>query len=198
MTATQTKLQIDEKQPAKPAAPLPAWRRGLVFGTGFGIALDRDLHAAVVRVRASGPSLISEILIPGFRERPAAEWGAQLTKFLASAGERHLAATVLLPRGEVIVRSLDLPGVSDKDAAAAIELQIETLHPYGAEEVAWSWSRTGPASFTVGIVRTAVLDAWETLFNEAGIALAAIAFSSSAAYAALRLWNQGPGEILCF
>src|SRR5580704_6401858 len=103
------------------SAALPLWRRAMVFGTGFGIAIgERNLEAAIVKARPSGATLISTATIHDFRNRPAAEWGAELLRFVAAAGETRLAATVLLPRTEVIVRGVSLPGVTDKDVANAI------------------------------------------------------------------------------
>jgi len=184
---------------AAPPAPVSQWGRWLVFGTGFGIAMGaRNLEAVVVRSRPSGPTVVASATIPDFRNRPAAEWGAELAKFLAAAGESRLAATVLLPREEIIVRTLQLTGVADKDIPAAIELQVETLHPYGDEEVAWAWGRAGRDSVFVGVVRKALLDSYETLFSEAGIGLAAVTFSSAVVHAALRVWNAAPASVLCY
>jgi hypothetical protein len=183
---------------AVPAALLPTWRRLPAFGTGFGIVIGaRDLQVAIVRARPSGPTLVAESMIADFRNRPAAEWGAELSRFLASVGESQLAATVLLPRNEVIVRTLHLPGVTDKDAAGAIELQIDTLHPYGEEEIAWGWSRTGADSVIAGIVPKALLAGYETIFEEAGIPLAAITFSPTVIHSVLRIWNAAPASVLC-
>ncbi len=82
------------------SAALPLWRRAMVFGTGFGIAIgERNLEAAIVKARPSGVTLVATATIYGFRNRPAAEWGAELLKFVAASGETRLAATpVLLPR----------------------------------------------------------------------------------------------------
>ena len=86
---------------------LPFWRRALAFGTGFGIAIgERNLEAAIVQSRPSGVTTIATTTIHDFRNRPAAEWGAELLRFLAATGETRLAATVLLPRDEVIVREV--------------------------------------------------------------------------------------------
>jgi hypothetical protein len=141
--------------------------------------------------------LKAETTIADFRTRPAAELGEELAKFLSAAGESRLAATVLLPRHEVIVRGLNLPGVADKDVASAIELQIDTLHPYGDEEVAWGWSRTGTGSVVVGLVKKSVLESYETLFGEAGIPLAAVTFSPALIHSAIRIWNSSPSSVLC-
>src|SRR5271165_6108567 len=104
-----------------------ALRRMLVFGTGFGTAIGtRHLEVAIVRSRASGPSLLGVTSVADFRSRPAAEWGAELLNFLAGANAKYLTATLVLPREETIVRALKIPGVADKDMQGAVELQIDT------------------------------------------------------------------------
>ena len=200
---------LSVETPATPAmevrstAALPFWRRALAFGTGFGIAIgERHLEAAIVRARPAGPALIATTAIHDFRDRPAAEWGAELLKFVDAAGGKGLAATVLLPRGEVIVRTLNLPGVADKDAANAIELQADTLHPWGDVEIAWGWSRAGHGALKdtviVGVTRMELLSSYETLLQEAGIPLAAVTFSPAVIHAALRIWSEAPVSLLCF
>lgn len=195
---------------ADPAASgtLPFWRRAMAFGTGFGIAIgERNLDAAIVKARPSGATPVATTTIRDFRNRPAAEWGAELLRFLAAAGETRLAATVLLPRSEVIVRGVSLPGVADKDAASAIELQIDTLHPWfdagGRDvEIAWGWSRAGHGSLKgdviIGLARKELLDSYETLFAEAGIPIAAVSFSPAVIHSALRIWSVAPASLLCF
>lgn len=178
---------------------LPVWQRARVFGTGFGIAIGEDnLDAAIVRARPAGPQKPAITVIHEFRTRPAAEWGAELTRFISSAGGSGLAATVLLPRNEVIVRTLSLPGVADKDIANAVDLQIDTLHPWGDVEVVSSWSRASKSTVVIGIARKETVDHYETLFGEAGIALSAITFSPAAIYTALRLWSTAPSTVLCY
>lgn len=199
MTAPEIEAPVAAVQPSIPeTSPL---RRMLVFGTGFGIAIGaRHLEVAIVRSRASGPSTLGVTSIANFRSRPAAEWGAELLGFLAGANAKYLTATVVLPREETIVRTLKIPGVADKDIQGAVELQIDTLHPWGDEEVAWTWMRTGRDRDTilVGLVRKALLGDYETLFSEAGIGLAAVTFSSAVLHAALRIWSATPASLLCF
>lgn len=174
-------------------------RRRLIFGSGLGIAIGaKSLEAAVVRARPAGPVLLAARTIRDFRIRPAAEWGAEIAALLSEAGETGLAATVVLPREEVIVRVVELPGVADKDLQAAIELQIESLHPWGDDEVAWSFARVRGAGVLVGLVRRAALDGYETLFAEAGVQLAAVTCSPSVIYSALRFWNAEPGALLSY
>lgn len=185
------------ESPASIAAT-PTRRSALVFGTGFGIVIEGpNLEVVIVRSRPSGPAVVASTTIADFRHRPAAEWGAELTRFLATAGESRLAATVLLPRSEVIVRTISLPKVADKDVPGAIELQIDNLHPWGDIEVAWGWSRAGSTDVLVGAARKDVLDSYETLFAEAGIPVACISFSTAAIHAAIRIWNAAPASLLC-
>lgn len=201
MSATGYASEAPAGSPALNSATtvLPAWRRAILFGAGFGIAIaDRNLDIAIVRARPAGATLIAATSIADFRGRPAAEWGSELLRFLASTGENRLAATLLLPREEVIVRTISLPGVSDKDAPAAIALQIDSLHPWGDIEVVWGWSRAGSADIVVGLARPEVLESYETLFAEAGIPIAAVTFSTAVIHAALRIWNAAPASILCF
>lgn len=179
-------------------APLPLWRRISAIGTGFGIAAGlRNLQVAIVKARPSGAAVTAETTIADYAMRPAAEWGAELSRFLAAAGESRLAATVLIPRHEVIVRNIHLPGVADKDVASAVELQIDTLHPYGDVEVAWGWSRAGNDSVLVGVAPKSLIGKYEALFGEAGIQLAAITFTPALMHAAVRIWSAPATSILC-
>lgn len=181
------------------ATPAAAWRRMTVFGTGFGVAvLNGDLEASIVRSRPSGSIVVASTTLRGFESRPAAEWGAELSRFLTAAGEPHLAATIVLPREEVIVRALRLPGVSEKDMASAIELQLDTLHPWEDEPIEWAWLRVGAADAVVGIIRQSTLARYESLFSEAGIPMAAVTFSSVAIHAALRVRQSGLASIFCY
>jgi Tfp pilus assembly protein PilN len=170
-----------------------------LFGTGLGIAIgSRDLDWAIVRSRPAGPSVVAAGTIRDFRTRPAAEWGVELTGLLVKAGEPHLTACLLLPRDETIVRTLHLPGVRDKEIAAAIALQTDTLHPYGDEEVVHGWVKVGGDGVLVGLVRKASLTSYETLFSEAGIGLAAVTFSSAVIHAVLRMRSAAPASLLCY
>jgi len=181
------------------ASAASPWHRALIFGTGFGIAIaNGDLEAVVVRSRPSETKVLDSVVIRDFASKPAAEWGAELLRFLAAAGEPHLAATIVLPREEVIVRTVRLAGVAAKDTVSALELQLDTLHPWEEEPIEWAWWRVSAADVVVGIVRQSTLSHYETLFSEAGIPVAAATFSSAVIYAALRLRHSGPASIFCY
>jgi Tfp pilus assembly protein PilN len=170
------------------------------FGSGVGIEIREDrLEVAVARVRPAGIQVLGRTSIADFRERPAAEWGAEYAAFLKKCGVAYLSATVLLPRTEVIVRHLAMPGVAAADLEAAIGYQIDSLHPYGEEEVAWGWSRTAEKGILAGLTRRATLNRYIELFSEAGIAVAAFTFTAAAMHAAVRLQAGGPpAEFVAF
>lgn len=161
----------------------------LAFGTAAGVRIGQDgLSVTVVRVRPTGVRVLDELSIPGFREQAASEWGATYANFLTRLGLAHLAATVLLPREDVMVRQIAFPGVSDKDLAAAIRFEVDSLNPYSEEEPAFDWARIGTSSSVlVGFTRRTVLDRYRTLFAEAGVKVASFTFSAPAIYSAVRL-----------
>ncbi len=191
-----TDAAIAELKPSPPSRRIEL-RDVLAFGTGVGVVAGaRDLDVVVVRVRPSGAEVLGAETIERFRERPAAEWGAEYSAFLTRHGVAHIAAEVLLPRTEVIVRPLVLPGVEkNADIASAIGFQIDTLHPYGDEEVVHAWMRLkSPGAVLVAVIRKATLDRCLELFAEAGIAAASFSFSAAVLYAASRLLRHPAPE----
>ena len=202
MTAAESKLAPTPAPAGDPLTfrPAPVWRRAGLFGTAVGIQIQgSDLRIAVARVRPSGAANPAAFTIRDFRSRPAAEWRAEFYGELKRRGVSDVSVTLLLPRGEVIVRVAQFPGVADKDMPSALELELDTLHPYGDELVNWGWSRLGPLKagvVLIGIVRSATLERYESLFREAGIPVSGITFSASAIYSAVRLYSTPPPEFL--
>jgi Tfp pilus assembly protein PilN len=165
------------------------FKKWLAVGAGIGMEIGREhLMVTAVRVRPSGVKVLGELTIHRFREQPATEWGAEYANFLKKLGLSHLAANVLLPRDEVMVRQLALPGVADKDLAAAIRFELDSLNPYSEEEAVFDWARVGKSpSILIGITRRTVLGHYTSLFAGAGIKVASFTFSAPAIYSALRL-----------
>lgn len=170
-------------------------RKLMAFGSGVGIEIGpADLEIAAARVRPSRINVLGRLTIQNYASRPAAEWGGEYTRFLKSLGGGHLSATVLLPRREVIVRQIALPGVTAKDIEGAIRLQLDSLHPYGEDEISWGWSPLSYGSVLVGICRQSTVDHYVQLFNEAGVAVSSFTFSAAAVHAAIRLNGHSAGE----
>src|SRR5689334_1337615 len=142
-------------------------RKLMAFGSGVGIEIGAaDLEVAVARVRPSKIEVLGRLTVANFATRPAAEWGAEYARFLKSLGEGHRSATVLLPRRDVIVRQLALPGVATQNIESAIPFQLDTLHPYGEDEVWWGWSPLGYGSVLAGIARRETVERYHHLFTE--------------------------------
>ena len=172
-----------------PALSMPKdFRKLLAFGAGVGIQIgETDLEIAAARVRPSGIQVLGRTTIESFASTPAADWGMEYARFLKSLGLKHVSATVLLPRREVIARHLMLPGVAVGDMENAIRFDLDSLHPYGDAEVCWGWSPLGKGAALVGIARKASIDRYIEIFAEAGIAVASFTFAAAAIHAAIRL-----------
>src|SRR3974390_3778774 len=101
-------------------------RKLMAFGSGVGIEIGaQSLEVVVTRVRPNKIAVLGRAVIENYAGRPAAEWGAEYARFLNSTGAGHLSAAVLLPRREVIVRQLALPGIAAKDVEGAIRFQLD-------------------------------------------------------------------------
>ena len=165
------------------------------FGSGVGIEIgERHLQVVAVSVRPKGSRVLGTLRIDNYAGSPAAEWGAQYAAFTKRFGLAHVAATVLIPRRDVILRQLSMPGVTDKDLDSAVGFQLETLHPYNEADVITTWSRLRQPSgkspdVVVGITRRGVITQLQTLFAEAGIKVAAYTFSAATLYSSLRLYG---------
>jgi len=183
-------------------APLKKW---LAFGRGVGIEIRgprgaEALRVTAVRVRPTGATLLGGLTIDDARHHAAGVWGTDYAAFLRRHGLSHAPATVLLPRREVIVRQIALPGVSDQDLPAAIQFQMDGLHPYPEEEAVSSWARLpGTSSVLIAITRRAVIDRFTTLFAEAGIKIRSFTCSAAVVYSARRLFGSPAAtEILAY
>jgi hypothetical protein len=168
----------------------------LAIGTGIGIEIgSQDLTVTVVRLRPNGVRVLGELTVPNFREQPAADWGAAYAAFLQKMGVGHLAATILLPRDEVTVRQIALPGVTDKDLASAVRFEIDSLNPHSEEEVAYDWGRIGKTpSVLIAITLRSVVERYTALFSQAGVKTACFTFSAPTIYSALRLLSTPPQD----
>ncbi len=175
---------------------LPTQIRWLArFGAAVGVEVGpANLEIAAVRVRPNRVQVLGRTTIRDYASRPAAEWGAEYARFAQGAGAGHLDVTALLPRREVIVRQLALPGVAPGDMEGAIRLQLDSLHPFGEDEIAWGWSPAGRNSALVGIVRRSVMERYLRLFTEAGIPVSRFTFSAAAMHAAVRLKNSSSSD----
>src|SRR5580704_13368201 len=121
-------------------------RKWFAFGRGIGVEIagphgSESLRITAVRVRPSGARVLDRLTVDDFPHQPAGVWGNDYANFVRKLDARYVAATVLLARKDVIVRQLNLPGVTDKDLGSAIQFQMDGLHPYPEDDVVSSWAR---------------------------------------------------------
>lgn len=176
---------------------IPEWLRPLYrFGTGAGIVLGpKDLTVYVARLRPGGPRLLAARVIEGYRERPAAEWGAEYQRILDALKSPPLPALAVLPREQVLLRIVPLPGVTDEDAPAAIRFQLDSLHPYQQEDIVHDWQRIGRTSFfAIAIAEKRIIDEYVALFAEAGVKLGGMTLSASTFFSSMRIYGEPPAS----
>jgi hypothetical protein len=180
-------------------------RKWAAIGSGAGLEIvgprgSESLRITAVRVRPQGARVLGGLTVDDFQHQPAATWGAEYAAFLSKLGIRHVAANVVLPRHEVIIRQLSMPGISGSDLAGAIRFQLDGLHPYNEDDVVSSWTRLEHSSTVlVAIARADTIERYATLFAEAGIKIAGFTCSAAATYSALRLFgNAPPAGILAY
>jgi len=171
------------------------------LGTGCGIEIrGEDLVVVIVKSRPAGVSVLGRLVINGFRERPAGEWGREYAEFLKTHGAAYLSAFVALPRGELIVREISMPPLGPKELAPAVAYQIDLLHPYGDAEVIHGLAALKPVTegvnrlpVAVVIARREIVDGYAALFEAAGINIAGFTVAAAAFYAGIRVrWDSPP------
>lgn len=178
----------------------PSLHKWLAFGRGVGVEVSgptgaESLHVTAVRVFPGRVRVVGELDIPEAGHHGAGTWGMEYAAFLREHGMSHVPATVLLPRRDVIVRPILLPGVSNQDLAAAIEFQLEGLHPYSEADAVASWARLpGTSSILVAITRRSLMERFVTLFSEAGVKVSSFSCSAAAIYSARRLFGAPSPE----
>ncbi len=189
MTAAELAAETDvSRTPPVHPASRSVWRAALAFGTGVAIEIAGDsLEIAIVRVRPGGPELLRRSTVTRFQERPASEWAREFRE--AVRGNQPSGVTVLLPRRDVIVRHVLLPGVSRREVPGALALRLRSLHPFAEDDVAWCWAWV-PNGALAGLTRLSTLSRYESLFAEAGIPIGSFTFSATVLHSALRLYGE--------
>ena len=171
------------------------------LGTGCGIEIrGGGLRVVAVRSRRAGVQVLGHCEIGDFRERPAAEWGAEYGAFLEDLHLSHLSATVVLPRDEVIVREIRMPALAKKELAAAVGYQLENLHPFDPGEIYHAFAplralREENVSLPLAVViaEKTKVDAYADLFENAGIAVESLTVAAAAFFGGVRVrWDAPP------
>lgn len=172
----------------------PGLRKWLAWGTGIGIEVaGENLNLALARLRPGGYEVLAEAEITDFRHRPAVEWGREYSRWTRKHGCGGVAAVVVLPSGEMVVRVLSLGSLRPQEIHSAVELQLDSLHPWGDEEIQWSSAPLpGTGEVAVAIARRQWVDQWAAVFVEAGVRVYGFVPSAAAIWSALRLPGPEP------
>ncbi|MEQ1947365.1 MAG: PilN domain-containing protein [Bryobacteraceae bacterium] len=180
----------------------PELKKWIAFGAGVGIEVRgatgaESLHIAAASVRPGTVRVLGEMTVENAGEH-AGVWGTEYAAFVKKHGLGGAAATILLPRREVILRQLSLPGVAAKDLAQAVHFQLDGLHPFPEEQTVASWALIpGTSTVLVAITRRTVLERYATLFGEAGVQVGSFTCSGVAIYSARHLFGAATtGEFL--
>jgi hypothetical protein len=179
-------------------------RKWFAIGGGIGIEIcgapgGESLRIAAARVRPGGARLLGTLTVEDAQHHAAGTWGAEYAQFIRRMGLGHVPAAVLLPRREVTIRNLSLPGVTDKDLASAIEFQLEGLHPYPEAEAVSSWVRIpGTHSVLIAVTRRPTLDRFTNLFAEAGVQVGSFTCSAAAVYSSRHLFGTASAEMIAY
>jgi len=175
-----------------------AWNDIRRYGSGIGIEIrGDDLRVVAVRSRPSGVTVLGATTIANYASRPAAEWGADYAAFARDLGLGHVSAAVCLPRQDVVLRQIQLPPMGDKERAAAVRFQLDGLHPFGDDDVAFaSAPLTAGLEFTL-IASSETIEGYADLFGEAGVAVASFTVAPAVLRTALRSrWDEPPHPLL--
>ena len=125
--------------------------------TGVGIQFDKDsLHAVCIRGFLNHVKLVDHLEISGFRQLEPQECGRLYREFLSRNGLKATRTVVALPRSMILLRSLQFPNSMKNDLPRALEIQLDSLHPFEEGSVYWdsileskvvqgSWTGKGPA-----------------------------------------------------
>jgi S-formylglutathione hydrolase FrmB len=169
-------------------------KKWLRFGSGVGISVTgHGLDIAIARAWPTGVALKGLWHVANHLKRPVVDWSEEVNRFLALHGAQYVPAVVVLPRERVIARTIALPGVGDDDAAQALTYQLDTMHPWGDDDVVWAWQRVGTSSsFSVAIAQRTLVEQYEALFAEAGVRIAGLTAPGSTLYFAARLGADPP------
>ena len=94
------------------------------------------------------------------------------------------------------MRQISLRGVAPKDLEPAIAFQMDTLHPYGDEDVLFGWRALGDGGVLVGVIRRQTVERYLELFTEAGISAGSFTFAAGAIHSAIRLGPPPPAAFV--
>ena len=143
-------------------------------------------------MRPNKIQVLGRLTIENYATRPAAEWGAEYSAFPEGVRRGPVERDGAACRGvKSSCGNSRCPAWPRRTSKAPSGSRLETLHPYGEDEVVWGWSSLGFGGVLVGIVLRSTIERYVGMFVEAGIAVRSFTFSAAAVHAAIRLNGGG-------
>ncbi|GEM_PF-3725170 len=161
----------------------------LTWKTAIGIAVrGEDLEFVCLKRGLGGVREAGRTVLSGFRARRADEARAAYAEFLRSQGLSAANAIVALPRRDVLLRTLVLPGEALKSLDKAIEYQVDSLHPFEEGGVDYAYSVLGNSSdaghvlAAVVMIEKSAAASYYEWFSTAGIPVSGFTTSAAVLY----------------
>src|SRR5579884_393374 len=167
-----------------------------MISTHLGIEISgKDLRLAIVRRTFRKLRLLKMDQIEGFTDLPIEEQRTSLRALIKKQNVSAGRAFLTLPRDRGIVRQIEFPVEVRENLKSAIQLQLEALCPWTADEIYWDFSYREPRSGAKTIIVTVVViprvnvDPWMELFRSVELSLSGAALApASCANAIYTLW----------
>ena len=156
--------------------------------TAVGIELRGDsLRAFCVRRWGNRTRLVDRLEISGREQLGPVECGRRYRQFLRRNGLNSPWTAVALPRSLVLWRRLQFPGSVRSELRRAVELQVDTLHPFEEGGVWWDFATqecsrrrdfawpgaasepSGQLEIWVAMAKREAVERWAGWFREANI-----------------------------
>ena len=107
-----------------------------------------DLAPERIRLlRRSG----GDVEILGEIPTDAADLTPRFKALVAGAGDRPLAAALVLPESQILYTRLPAPGPDDAARAAQVRAALDGRTPYALDEIAFDWTADGDEAFVAAI-----------------------------------------------
>ncbi|MBI2816748.1 MAG: PilN domain-containing protein [Acidobacteria bacterium] len=163
--------------------------------TGIGIDIEAgNLTAVCVKRQLNRCRVLDRVEIPNYRAAGSAECHRLYSAFLKRNGLRIPWTVVALPRSMVLMRWLSFPAAVEKELAAAVQFQLESLHPFEPDAIYWdyaAWKRprrafkdaavgTERIEVAVAIAEKKYIDETATWFQGAGIGVSQFTVTTTA------------------
>jgi Tfp pilus assembly protein PilN len=114
---------------------------------------EETLHLALISRRLRQTRLVDCLRIERFRSRPQPELGTEIKFFLSKNKAAGCRSVLVMPRGEFVVRKLDLPVEAQANLAKVVEYQVANIVPSEDATVCYDFfaTKVGKDARSIGV-----------------------------------------------